>query len=264
MQIAWVTDIHLTYVPPANREKFYASLAGLDLGALLIGGDIGEADSVITFLGEIESALRIPIFFVLGNHDFYGSSIARVRAAVSRHSAASSASRWLSEQGVVPLSASTALVGHDSWGDGRLGDFFGAEVLFNDFLHIEELKCRNKQTLLSRLNALGDEAAAAIATRAAEALASYPRVIVLTHVPPFREVCLRDGQPADDQTLPFYACKAVGDRLSEIARAHPDRSLTVLSGHTHSSATAQVLPNLVVYTGAARYGRPVLQRVFEV
>jgi hypothetical protein len=65
-----------------------------------------------------------------------------------------------------------ALVGHDSWGDGRAGDFFGAEMIVNDFQVIEELRCSNKQTLLARLNALGDEAAAVIGNYAVEALVS--------------------------------------------------------------------------------------------
>ena len=86
MRIAWLTDIHLNYIPSANRESFYANLATERLDALLIGGDIGEADSVAPFLSEIETALQIPIFFVLGNHDFYHGSIARTRASSPRAS----------------------------------------------------------------------------------------------------------------------------------------------------------------------------------
>jgi 3',5'-cyclic-AMP phosphodiesterase len=79
----------------------------------------------------VETGLRVPIYFVLGNQDFYGGSIAAVREAVARKAAASRWLHWLPESGVIPLTANTALVGHDSWADGRLGDFFRSEVMLN-------------------------------------------------------------------------------------------------------------------------------------
>jgi 3',5'-cyclic-AMP phosphodiesterase len=39
------------------------------------------------------------------------------------------------------LTPNTALVGHDGWGDGRLGDLNWSGVILNDFLLIEELRC---------------------------------------------------------------------------------------------------------------------------
>jgi 3',5'-cyclic-AMP phosphodiesterase len=262
MRIAWITDIHLNYVPPANRERFYSGIMSHQPDAVLLGGDVGESKSVGDFLGEIEGALGIPVYFVLGNHDCYRGSIAGTRRAVERQAALSPWLRWLPAQGVVPLSATTALVGHDAWADGRAGDFFAARAIVNDFLLIEELQCRNKETLFARLNALGDEAAAFLAGRVAEAVAAYREVFVLTHVPLFWDESWREGRITDD-ALPFYVSKAAGDRLREIAQSHPDRYLTVLSGHTHCEGSIQVLPNLVASTGAACYGRPVVQRVLE-
>ena len=53
-------------------------------------------------------------------------------------------------------------------------------------------------------------------------------------------------------------------RCSEAMAAAPDHQMTVLCGHTHGGGEAQVLPNLRVLTGDARYGQPVIQRVLEV
>ena len=44
----------------------------------------------------------------------------------------------------------------------------------------------------------------------------------------------------------------------------PDQQLTALCGHTHGDGETQVLPNLLAITGGATYGRPVVQRVFDV
>src|SRR5215213_9460740 len=88
-------------------------------------------------------------------------------------------------------------------------------------------------------------------------------IILATHVPPFREACWHQGKISDGDWLPHFTCKAVGDVLLEIMKENPDHKLTVLCGHTHGGGEAQVLPNLKVLTGAARYGRPALQNVIS-
>jgi Icc-related predicted phosphoesterase len=264
LRIGWITDIHLNFVSPGKRTAFYSELRERDLDAILLGGDIGEADSVTQLLAEIEKNLQMPIYFVLGNHDFYRGSIAAVRDAVARQAAVSKYLRWLPARGVVPLTATTALAGHDSWADGRLGDFFHSEVLLNDYLLISELRGQEKQERYSRLNALGDEAAEFLERRVSEALADRRDIIVLTHAPPFRESCWHEGRISDDDYLPHFACRAVGDRLAAIMRDRPAQTMTVLCGHTHSSGSARILDNLIVYTGQAQYGEPELQRVFEL
>jgi 3',5'-cyclic AMP phosphodiesterase CpdA len=232
--------------------------------ALLLGGDIGEADTVTRLLKEMAAALQLPIYFVLGNHDFYHGSIADVRAGVERDAGASPWLHWLPASGVVELTAATALLGHDSWADGRCGDFFRSEVMLNDYLLIRELRDLPKQALYAKLNALGDEAAEFLEKRAEEALAVRPNAIVLTHVPPFCEASWHEGRISDDDWLPHFACRAVGDRLAAVMRGRPDCGMTVLCGHTHGSGVAHILPNLVVSTGGAVYGEPVIQDVWEV
>jgi 3',5'-cyclic-AMP phosphodiesterase len=264
LRLGWLTDIHLNFASLPKRKAFYQNLLDQNLDALLLGGDIGEADSVPRFLAEIEQALHAPIYFVLGNHDFYGSSIAVVRKTISRQAAASPWLHWLSENGVIPLTGTTALVGHDSWADGRLGDFFGSDVMLNDYLLIQELRCSNKQERYTKLNALGDEAAEFLESRIREALALYRHVIVLTHVPPFHDACWHEGQISNDDYLPHFACRAVGDRLTAIMQERPDQCLTVLCGHTHIAGSARISSNLVVHTGGAEYGKPTIQNVFKL
>jgi len=264
MRAGWMTDLHLNFVRSQERARFYAGLREQKLDALLLGGDIGEADSVGYFLSEIEKEAGAPAYFVLGNHDFYRGSIAGVRAAVAQQTAASTRLRWLPASGVVPLTDQTALVGHDSWADGRVGDFFRSEVLLNDYVLIDELRTRDKAERYARLNALGDEAAEFLERRTREALAQWRNVLVLTHVPPFREACWHEGRISEGEYLPHFACQVVGERLAAVMREHPEHRMTVLCGHTHSSRVAQILDNLVVLTGGAEYGKPALQQVLEI
>jgi 3',5'-cyclic AMP phosphodiesterase CpdA len=263
MRLGWITDVHLNFVSPLKRSELYVRLRRAGLNGLLLGGDVGEADSVTAFLAEIADELRIPIYFVLGNHDFYHGAIAGVREKVAREASASPWLHWLSASGVIPLTGNTALVGHDSWADGRLGEFFRSEIMLNDYLLIKELSGLKRQELYLKLNALGDEAAEFIERRVLEALACYKHVIVLTHVPPFRESCWHQGRISSDDYLPHFACRAVGNRLAAIMRANPDHTMVVLCGHTHSSGIVRILDNLEVRTGGAEYGEPALQEVLE-
>ena len=264
LRLGWVTDLHLNFVSSQNRTAFYKRIRDGKPDALLVGGDIGEADSVTLLLKEMAAALQIPIYFVLGNHDFYRGSIAGVREAVGRESGSSRWLRWLPASEVIPLTSGVALIGHDSWADGRLGDYFRSEVMLNDYLLIRELRGLHKHVRYAKLNALGDEAAEFLEKRAIEALALRRNVIVLTHVPPFREACWHEGRISDDNWLPHFACRAVGDGLAAVMRERPDCSMTVLCGHTHSPGIAHILPNLVVRTGSAVYGEPAIQDVLDL
>ncbi len=169
--------------------------------------------------------------------------------------------RWLSEGHIVPLSETTALIGHDSWSDGRNGDYTRSPVLLSDFFLIEDLADRSAEDRLRKLNELGDEAAEYFEELLPRALESFEHVILVTHVPPFREACWYDGKISDDNYLPHFSCKAVGEVLLRTMQRHPNRRLTVLCGHTHGAGVAQILFNLIVKTGGAEYGAPALQEV---
>jgi len=78
-RLAWLTDIHLEFAAAEDVGAFYNGLADAAPDAVLVGGDTGTASSVRRHLLSLEKRLRCPIYFVLGNHDFYGGSIEYVR-----------------------------------------------------------------------------------------------------------------------------------------------------------------------------------------
>lgn len=86
----------------------------------------------------------------------------------------------------------------------------------------------------------------------------------MTHVPPFKEACRYNGRPSQEEWLPYFSCKAVGDVLKDIMEQYPESEMTILCGHTHGRAECQILPNLLVYAGRAEYGEPEIQRTFKI
>ena len=270
VRLAWVTDIHLNFLPPEQRCDFYKALLGESPDAVLVTGDIGESPTFDQLLIEMARAIERPVYFVLGNHDFYRGSIAEVRTRAACLGQQEPLLTYVTAARIVPLTEQTALVGHDSWADARLGDFDRSEVLLNDYLLIEELRkwdgafALDRDALRAELHRLGDEAAEHFSQVLPLAFQDHRRVIALMHPPPFREVCLHGAAPADDDWLPHFCCEAVGRTMRNLLVARPVRHLTVLCGHTHSGGQMQVLDNLEVLAGGAEYGCPIVQRILEV
>ncbi len=260
-RVAWLTDLHLNFVASNKVSAFFDSVEELQVDAVLVGGDISEGPRLPLDLSEMSARVRKPIYFVLGNHDYYKSSIASVRSTVSALCQRMPNLCWLSENGVIELTPRTALIGHDGWGDGLLGSFDEA-VMLNDDLQIEELTTFDKYTLFARLRELGQQAADHLEPILSEALQKYTNICMLTHVPPFREACWHEGEIAGDNILPRFACGAVGNVIQELMPAHPEKQLTVLCGHTHSSGNSRIMPNVQVITAGAGYGQPQVQKLF--
>lgn len=189
MKLAWCTDIHLNFLEPDQLASFCSTIAAHEPDAIAITGDISEAPWLDDHLEALEKALDVPIYFVLGNHDYYRGSIKVVRDEMRALSKRSKHLRWLPAAGVIAL-GETALVGHDGWADARYGNFSTSRVMLNDYLHIDELAYLPRSARRARLNALGDEAASYLRGVLTEALARYEKVVVLTHVPPFQRSVL--------------------------------------------------------------------------
>ena len=78
-RIVWSTDIHLNFVEPAALDEYIGRLVDASPDIVLISGDIADSRSVVDQLALLDDRLDCAIYFVLGNHDFYHSSIAQVR-----------------------------------------------------------------------------------------------------------------------------------------------------------------------------------------
>ncbi len=263
-RLTWATDVHLNFISSDGLDAFCEAIAHEEPDAVVITGDIAEAPSVEPLLSRVASRLARPIYFVLGNHDYYRSSIPRVRALVTELTRTSPWLAWLPAAGVVELTPEIALVGVDGWADGRLGDFARSRVMLNDYLLVAELAGITHAARLERLNQLGDEEARALADLLGRAVRTHRRVIVATHVPPFKEACWHEGKISNDEWLPHFTCRAVGEVLRRTALDHADRKIRVLCGHTHGSGSAEILPNLRVVTGGAEYGEPRVQGTLEL
>lgn len=265
LKLAWATDLHLDFVGQAGVDDLCNSIRRSGADALLITGDIATARDLCQHLAYFAARLRMLIYFVLGNHDYYGSSIRSVHEAVRDLVATHPNLYWLSAQQVpVELSPDTCLIGHEGLADGRLGDPEGSTVELNDFRLIKELIKPTKALRLQVQHRLGDTAARHLRKQLHSAVKRYRHIIVALHVPPFAEACWHLGQNSDDNYLPHFGCKATGDVLRATMLKHPGISITVYCGHTHSDGYAEILENLRVHTGGAEYSHPRVEELLTI
>jgi len=261
MRLAWCTDIHLDLVQPDQYQAFIRQI-GYQNDALLITGDIAEPKTCYeypfeTWVKDLREKTGIPVYFVLGNHDVYYHSFDDIDKKA----------KWVTGYlsngvtgGIVQLTDKVALVGHDGWYDGGFGNPYLGFTL-PEFKVVRDFIGMDLNNILRIMSRRATQAAYYLIDIIGEAfLRGNQKVVVATHVPPFKEVSLYDRKPSPEHSLPFFSSKVIGEALKSIAESWPDRELLVLCGHTHWQAQ-MTLGNITVKVGKAVYRCPQIAEV---
>lgn len=265
MFLAHCTDVHLNF---SSATALVKPLLASGADRVVITGDIAESESFDEYLLRVASLSGLPIYFVLGNHDFYGGSMdATLRAALRVHGTVvdgGGSVTWLRVAPVVDLGEGIALIGIDGLYDARWGTPESGMYL-NDFKAIEDLKGLHRRRVIEIVQQWGQETAARGRELLRAAVATHRRVFFCTHVPPFPEsVRDKEGKRASPEALPWYSSRSMGEMLRAEAKAHPDVEIVVLAGHTHYATDMQIAPNLRALVGGAAYFSPNIARTFTV
>jgi len=259
--LSWSTDVHLDFVTPESEfyQHWKNELTQSETSGVLLTGDIADGRSIKYWLCQLAEDLQKPLYFVLGNHDYYHSSISDVRQALAALSHPHV--HWLDHRGPIQLSPQLSLVGSGGWGDGRVGDFLTTPIRINDHRLIQDLTMNSREELLERLQTLGQEEAQKVRTQLNQVETDH--IIVATHVPPFRESTWYQGRYGDWDWMPDFCCGAMGEVLLRYAQQYPAQTLNVYCGHSHGEGSYHPLPNLSIFTGKAEYSHPRVQGVIN-
>lgn len=264
MKIAWLTDIHLNKVTDNHRVAFYGRLRKADFDAVVITGDISEARLLPAHLRELGRACSPrKVYFVLGNHDFYGSCFVDVDRAVAMVCKEQSNLHHLGHGERIPMGANSVLIGHRGWADGRAG--WGKRSLARnpDRKGIADFRGLSRQAAFGLMEDLGKASGKYFRDILPYALKCYEHVWLATHVPPFTQAAFYDGKPCDCVRQPFYSNISAGGVINGIAGSYRNRKITVLCGHTHSQARAMISDRVWVLAGKAKPGWPQIQETFK-
>lgn len=275
----WASDIHLDHIDDdAKLVEFANSLVVSDPVGVFLTGDISNANRLVYHLSVLERVVQRPVFFVLGNHDYFYGDIESVRKSMRQVSNMSQYLKYMPLSSYVALSPATALVGHDGWYDAVYGDGDRSRFLMNDWSLIKDYVpasgggqymnmmkgVKDKAEVIAISRRLAHEGVTHIMNGIKSAVRYHKNVVVLTHYPPFRESHIYNGAIGDAEAQPWFTSGMMGTMLLDAAKAFPAVSFTVLAGHTHGLYAGQPLPNLKVNVAGARYGRPDVAGTIEV
>ena len=246
-ELVWLSDVHADLL----QSDLLADVEVLRREGpegILITGDIWNAEHLDEHL-MVLSTVGCPIFFVLGNHDFWNGSLAGVTALV--HSACSKKSNlvFLDQSGVVQLGGGTVLIGVQGWGDGQAGLGKKSPVTSRDRQLIQEFADKPREKYFELLREMGRASAFCFSKMAGPALENSQHLILATHVPPFAASALREPE-----YLPYYVNMALGEEILRIAGQFPRKRISVYCGHTHRKYTYRPLPNVTVHVAEATNG----------
>lgn len=261
---SWATDVHMDHVnDPSCFNGFIDAVKRQNPKVFVLTGDIELAGGVLETVKKIQAAINCPVYFILGNHDFCGGSVDKLRSQASELSLEKDNCLYLHGKGVVKLNDSTALIGTDGWIDGT-GDLVNSHTSAVDFDQIEDVRADwdevHSEKMREKLVAMAKPSVDYVREVLPQALKSYKKVILATHIPPFKEAAVDDGgTPMGDTFTPFNVCQTLGDEIASIMKNYPKNELLVLCGHTHNYSDCKPLKNVRVIVGEAKYTKPTPQ-----
>ena len=114
MKCLWATDLHLNFISSDEFMVFIDKFMEKPSDAMIITGDISEGNSFHEYLALMAEAYKKPIYYVLGNHDYYKSSFAEVKEQVKLLDLSAKYKNlfYMDNNGIVKLTDKTCLVGY--------------------------------------------------------------------------------------------------------------------------------------------------------
>ena len=261
--LIWLTDPHLEFCSHRTRSGLYQSVNQAAGEIVVITGDLSAGPHRFAQYTELAEQIRKPIYFVLGNHDRYGTTFADTEAVVRRVTGLLPRMVRLDGSQVIPLNESVALIGVDGWADGVGGEGPATKARINDFYQILDFATAPEQQVFRAMKERACKYTQALKPALLKTLKQYQTTIVGTHVPPYEGAAWHEGSPSSSAYQPFFSSPTLGSMIKAAAAVHPGKSVLVLCGHTHSSGVYRD-GNVLVLTGGSRYGYPEITKTIQL
>lgn len=264
-KIAWITDPHFDQCDIGRLEQLIKDIKQKKCDGVLVTGDIAEKGTTGIYLQFLQRGLDLPVWFVLGNHDWYDISRQRGQEILGNY--LSSDLVLLDHIQEIKLSKDTCLVGGENWWDAAFGNTFGlidGFVMGEDYQKIEHIAPQTgDKSPFERVRNLSGECSEKIIAKLVESFKKYDKVYLAVHVPPFREACVVGGIQIPNNWLNHFCDRGLGQKLVRLMDQHPDKKLKILSGHTHGKIKIKILDNLTIKVGKAKVGQPQIADIIE-
>ncbi len=263
--LLWMSDLHLDQATVINYRKLLQNLRDTDYDAAVVTGDTAVSLSLAKHLAALAHACAPrPVYVVLGNHDFYGSSFNATHRVVRTLCHRVSNLHHLQDHGAVWLTKSAVLIGHHGWADARCGWGTKTCVSSPDHWCIDDFRKLDQAGRFDLMTQLGSASARWIRQNLNIVLRKADTLIVATHVPAFQTSAHFNGTPCGPCHSPHYVNKSLGGLLIGTARHNFQKRFAVLCGHTHSAVQEHILANLESRVAGIKRGCPQIQGILPL
>lgn len=170
----------------------------------------------------------------------------------------------------LPLHVGTvAIIGADGWYDMAYSEDYSILNGHNDKHNVPELTSHSSLVhMMSYVKVCSQRAhedtlrISGQVNKLEDSGVQFEQLLILTHVPPFPDMCKHDGEVASAPWL-NVVCNRILGRCINLFKDAPilkDKQIVVLSGHTHNEAHYED-GNVSGYVAHAQYGNPTYQMV---
>jgi len=248
------SDTHLNFTLPWTQYNFVAQLKEENPDGLILTGDIACGLTIEYFLSFIVKQLKIPIYFVLGNHDFYSRSIKDVYSSITKLCSKYSNLHWMNNIEHLSLKENeVGIIGHDGWYDGRIGNpiYLGYNL---DWIMIEEFrKLKSFDEKFAFGQNLANKSTEFLKIKLEKALEIYQTVYILTHMPICKEASRGVGSGLEEFWLPYNVNCNMGKMIEDMMKDRNNQKVIVVCGHVHVASITHVAHNIECIVQAGKY-----------
>lgn len=260
------SDTHFNFTFPWTQYDFVSRILEENPAGLFLPGDISCGITIGNILKFLAKKLEnIPIYFVIGNHDYYSTSFEQTHNTLFRLQEKYKNLHWLTSKDEIKLNEETALIGEDGWYDVRLGN----PVYLNynlDWIMISDFrKCSNFDEKVALSRKLADQSTANLKQKLEKALITYKTVYVITHVPPWEETARGRGMRFGEFWLPYNVNYEMGQMIEDVMRKYPDKNVITIGGHVHNPAIVHIAHNVECFIQEGKYiGYPREHNIYYI
>jgi predicted phosphohydrolase len=265
MSLLWTNDLHFNFLRQKNAAFMFAQYIAEEnpnADGLIIAGDISSGEVLEDHLSQLAKGFPKPIYFVLGNHDFYNRSFDETTSIVTGLAKKFKNLCWLNQNN--QYNKGLSIVGVGGWYDAYFGNE-DTSVDLSDFSLIQNLRTNYREHLFEIIRNKSKEEAKRLNSLLLDEIYNVDAdvVLVVTHVPPFSGAAWHEGNLCDRDWQPWFTSRLTGEVLDKFAELYPEKKFIVLTGHTHSPGIYERQKNLIIYTGKAIYGTPDLAGIID-
>lgn len=248
MRALWLTDLHVNRLDQEQYNQLLNRIKISDAEAIWLTGDIGDPPLNWTFLEDLFCIFNKPIYFVLGNHDYYHQQVDATRQKARDFSQSYPNAYYLAtEAGFVW--EEQFILGVGGW--ANTGNIPIKEKTW-DSDAIDDLLRLNNFQLQTKLNELAESDAQTLLLKCAAGITDkIKKVTIFTHVPPTDAMHGKYSiKPLQDNRTIYYS-SALSAAFKSLLQDYPDIEFQVYSGHLHQSQVYKINDRLTGYVAKA-------------